>query len=55
MLHKLWLCRLTHDEPARHLDGGIGEAPVPLLPENVLRFRAHLLASGSLNLKIEIK
>ena len=38
--------RLTHDKSAGHLDGGVGQAAVPLLPEDVLRLRrrAHLLA-----------
>ena len=46
--------RLTHDESAGHLDGGVGQAAVPLLPEDVLRLRsrAHLLAV-QLNLTVQ--
>ena len=35
---------LTHDKPAGHLDGGIGQAAVPLLAQNVLRLGAHRAA-----------
>ena len=47
--------RLTHDKTAGHLDGGVGQAAVPLLPEDVLRFRsrAHFLAV-QLNLTFKI-
>ena len=46
--------RLTHDKSAGHLDGGVGQAAVPLLPEDVLRFRsrAHFLAV-QLNLTVQ--
>ena len=43
---EMWpLFQLTHDKPACHLDGGVGQAPVPFLPQNVLRFHTHLFAS----------
>ena len=35
---------LTHDKSTRHLDTGVGQTTVPFLPENVLRFCAHIFA-----------